>query len=796
MRSAALLDTGRRKESLMNTQFTTPADLAARFSLKKQIANGVTEWSGANPSGNGATEDGFVLNEDGTAYDRKIKRRYTSREVAQLFGVRPDQYEPEAQYRARNGNNKPNGKATPAEAPQPIKSPEARGITPQTLRFFGVSRIQGEKWDGWKYPTHHADGSEGRTRFKNAQGKPKYQWWKGGDGREPDAYNTQNIPDAAPEVWGVGGEPDVWAMHQNGFLAVAPFGETQGAARLVSALVERRAGCFHIALDNDRAGREGAAALAEECERQGLPFTVGQFQGADGHDVCDEHTRTGCDRERFRAAILALPEVDRATVASWKAAPSSESRDAEQPTKEAPDAKSKQLSPDEIRAAFKKTASEVAAPHSLADVKATFRRWLYLPDESLIEVTLAATVANLVDGDPAWLMIVAGSSSGKTEAVNPLAALPFTHLVGTLTEAAFLSGSSKRDQTADSTGGLLREVGNFGVLILKDFTSILSIHHDKRMAILAALREIYDGSWSKRGGNDGGKNLTWSGKVGVIACCTDAIESATAVTNSMGERFMRYRWQHSDADQKQIARMAMRRGGGDAQMRAEMREAVCGFFGQLDIPANPASIDEATEDKLIALATFTARGRSVVDRAATGGRDIELIHDSEVPARFGVMIRRMYSALQILGIEEKRIWRILEKIALDSIPKLRGEIIQHFRQELQNGKCELLAGSVAKAVKSSPTATRRALEELRAHDVFAFTERQTERGPTHFWAFSDFGLELLKCGFSTLPEKSYGTHPPIVNGSKENINFLDTVPDDFSGRVDFADEQPNGYGHD
>ncbi len=445
------------------------------------------------------------------------------------------------------------------------------------------------------------------------------------------------------------------------------------------------------------------------------------------------------------------------------------------------------MSSDEIRNDFKtKAAAAADTNYSLDDVKAAFKKYLFLRDTSLIEVTLAATVANLMDGDPAWLMIVGGSSSGKTETVQPLAALPFTHLVGTLTEAAFLSGSSKRDTNAESTGGLLREVGDFGILLLKDFTSLLSIHHDKRMAILAALREIYDGSWSKRGGNDGGKNLEWSGKVGVIACCTDALESATSVTNSMGERFMRYRWQHSTDDQKQIARLAMRRGGNDSQMRAEMKAAVCGFFGQIEIPAQPAEIDEATEDKLIALATFTACGRSVVDRDART-RDIELIHDSEVPARFGLMLRRMYSALQVIGVDEIQIWRVLEKIALDSIPKLRGEIIRHFRDESKNGKTDFLSSDVAKAVKSAHTATKRALEELRAHDILTFNERETRYGPTYFWSFSDFGLELLKVGFATLPDKSY-TAPPKKESPNKNKNFSNTVPDDLSGRVKTADK--------
>ncbi len=73
---------------------TTPDDLARRFDLKPQNANGAREWHGANPFESGATHDGFLLNEDGTAFDRKLNRKYKSREVAQLAGLRAEEYEP------------------------------------------------------------------------------------------------------------------------------------------------------------------------------------------------------------------------------------------------------------------------------------------------------------------------------------------------------------------------------------------------------------------------------------------------------------------------------------------------------------------------------------------------------------------------------------------------------------------------------------------------------------------------------------------------------------------------------
>jgi phage/plasmid primase-like uncharacterized protein len=158
------------------------------------------------------------------------------------------------------------------------------------------------------------------------------------------------------------------------------------------------------------------------------------------------------------------------------------------------------------------------APTTTAtEVLRTFRKWLYLPDPGVIYVPLAAVAANLMEGDPVWVMIVGPSSGRKTEIIIGIVRLPYVRLGATLTEAALLSGTPKKQMAAGSKGGLLREFGKFGILALKDFTSVLAMHRDKRAELLAALREIFDGSWTRNVGTEGGRTLTWSGKLARIS---------------------------------------------------------------------------------------------------------------------------------------------------------------------------------------------------------------------------------------------------------------------------------------
>ena len=91
---------------------------------------------------------------------------------------------------------------------------------------------------------------------------------------------------------------------------------------------------------------------------------------------------------------------------------------------------------------------------------------------------------------------MSGAGNAKTETVQ--AAGRGRALITSIitSEGALLSGTAAKERSKDANGGLLRKIGDRGVLVIKDVTSILSMNRDARGAVLAALREIYDGSGS------------------------------------------------------------------------------------------------------------------------------------------------------------------------------------------------------------------------------------------------------------------------------------------------------------
>ena len=66
-------------------------------------------------------------------------------------------------------------------------------------------------------------------------------------------------------------------------------------------------------------------------------------------------------------------------------------------------------------------------------------------------------------------------------------------------DAALLSATPKKERAKGATGGLLRRIGERGVMVVKDVTTILSMDRNMRGEVLAALREVYDGRWYAQG---------------------------------------------------------------------------------------------------------------------------------------------------------------------------------------------------------------------------------------------------------------------------------------------------------
>lgn len=414
---------------------------------------------------------------------------------------------------------------------------------------------------------------------------------------------------------------------------------------------------------------------------------------------------------------------------------------------------------------------------------ATFRRWLgdeY--DLQALDAVLAAAAVERLDGDPLWLLLVSGSGNAKTETVQALIGAG-AHMVSTITsEGALLSATSKRERTKEASGGLLREVGDRGVIVVKDVTSILSMGADQRGMVLGALREVYDGSWQRAVGSDGGQRLTWSGRVVMVGAVTTAWDKAHAVIASMGDRFVLVRMD-SGTGRQVAGRRAIGNTGSEGEMRAELAAAVADVLDHLGPAGDPS---EAEVDQLLAAADLVTLARTGVEYDYRG--DVIDAHAPEMPTRFAKQLAQVMRGSIALGMDRGDALRLAIRCARDSMPPLRLAIVDDLAEHPDSSTAQ-----VRKRIGKPRATVDRQLQALHMLGVLACDEEEVEWAgkPATRWHYSlTSGIDPTALDPSkSVPEKSLTTpNPQEREGGHEGV----CLGADLSGTDSDADQDPPG----
>ena len=376
-------------------------------------------------------------------------------------------------------------------------------------------------------------------------------------------------------------------------------------------------------------------------------------------------------------------------------------------------------------------------PAAIEDAIKVFKKWLVLSSTTPVRAMLGTVAANLLPGDPVWLGLIGPPSSAKSELLNSISELPNVVDADTITPSGLLSGTPKKQQDIGARGGLLRQIGSFGIITLKDFGSVLSMHAETRQETLAALRKIYDGAWTRHLGSAGGKTLTWKGKVALVFAATEIIDAHHSVISSMGDRFLLSRLKPVTG-KKQFTRALKHTGTGNNQMRKELAAAVKKLFAKRRTEASPISTEETEAiGKAIALAV---RLRGAVARDFRS-RDIEAIYGAEGTARIGLALERLLAGLDTLGMDRAKALKVVEDVALDSAPPLRRrayECVCKWSDKYQS----IDTSDVAIELGLPTTSVRRILEDLEAHGLI--THSVLGQGHAHKWLRSSWEADEAK----------------------------------------------------
>lgn len=289
-----------------------------------------------------------------------------------------------------------------------------------------------------------------------------------------------------------------------------------------------------------------------------------------------------------------------------------------------------------------------------------------LVDPGVIRIVLATILGNRLglSSKPIWLLLLAGSSSGKTAILDLVTKCgPWMIPIDTLTTNTFASGLKRDDETS-----LLFKAQN-GVMIFKDFTGIMSMNEEGLKEIMGQLRNIYDGEFTKRTGN--GNDVEWKGKVGIIAGGTIASQRKMRQFSEQGERFINYIINVADA--RDITRRALKNQKGAKEKAEELQDMVKEFIEEKmnAASAGDLKIPEEIEESMVRVADFATKARSPVTMSKKDPTMVEFVGDREMPPRMAIMLSNIAFALMVISNEESlgsKNAAILYKTALDSVP--------------------------------------------------------------------------------------------------------------------------------
>lgn len=393
---------------------------------------------------------------------------------------------------------------------------------------------------------------------------------------------------------------------------------------------------------------------------------------------------------------------------------------------------------------------------SIGQLVRAYRRWLKMGrDGDMALLAMLGTVAaNRLPGKPVWLAIVGPPSSSKTELLDSISHLPDVHEASSLTPAGLLSATPRKSRESDAKGGILNQIGKFGILTFKDFTSILSMKPETMAEVLAAMREVYDGKWKRSVGSDGGREFKWRGKIGVILGVTEAIDRHHGIMVQMGERFVMIRIP-SPAPNQLLWAMAQA-GAAEGAMKAELADAVSGLFaGQLH---EPPPLDLQERQRLVSLTWLVVHLRAGVDRDRIG-REITQVYRPEGTSRLGLILERLIRGLGTIGVNRRRAFQIADRIAFDSVPPVRLKVWRLLRAGQAMG-----TSGIGVAAGLPTTTVRRALEELEAHGL---VKRDSE-GKEHKWWLETSAIQGLENRARNTPLSRGGSRtrlddlPPLI----------------------------------
>ena len=346
-----------------------------------------------------------------------------------------------------------------------------------------------------------------------------------------------------------------------------------------------------------------------------------------------------------------------------------------------------------------------STPTSFNSVEDALERHHYRPDTQAARIVLSAYAAHKLSGQPVWPMLVAPPGSMKTALLDSLHGLEGVYHIDQITPNTFISGQLEDPSRSShrQNPSLLHRIGESGVIIYPDFSTVIAMNRERRAAILADMRRIYDGELHKEFGTSEPVK-PWEGRITFMVAATPDVDRSYSIFQTLGERFVMVRWARPGGTEAAIVAMEQDRQAARADLRLAVHELLT------NLEAIEPCLSREQLGRVAALSELAVRARTHVPRVGYN-KEIIYVPEPEANTRLPQQLSQLAKGSALLDgrhqVDEADLW-LVRRAAFDSIPASRRAVL------------DVLAGGGSLKDLSMPKSTLAyAVEELTAHGLLS-----------------------------------------------------------------------------
>lgn len=341
------------------------------------------------------------------------------------------------------------------------------------------------------------------------------------------------------------------------------------------------------------------------------------------------------------------------------------------------------------------------------EVYAGYSKWLELKDKQILDVMFGTVLANRITGNPLWVFLTGPSGATKSELLLSLSTSPQIISTTSITAPSLISGANFAGGADPSLFAIL----NKRMLVIKDFTPVMSMNPMMMEEIMGYFRDVYDGKIEKRFGNGIYRRYDPC-FFGILAGVTNVVEVFTEQHVALGERFIRYNVETptTNAEKRVLLRKAMGNTSKEDQMQNELRRIAHAVLNH-DYTVIPV-VPEAIAEKIRSLAIWVSDMRSTVMRDKYSK---EIIHSpfTELPTRLSKQFCKIAMGTAQFRWQEEVTedqYEIVKKIAKATAPSKMEKIVSTIYSKDPFG--EFSVDVIAHLINLPSITTQRVLENL------------------------------------------------------------------------------------